>query len=149
MQLEHDVKREILAAMKAKDQGRLRGLRAIKAAIQLAKTEKGASGDLSDEAGVRILQKLVKQRRESMEIYADQGRDDLLAKEREEVAVIESFLPEQMDGDELRAVLQRIIDEEGATSMRDMGRVMGRASKELAGRADGKLMADMVKDLLS
>ena len=149
MQLEHDVKREILAAMKAKDQGRLRGLRAIKAAIQLAKTEKGASGDLSDEAGVRILQKLVKQRRESMEIYAEQGRDDLLAKEREEVAVIESFLPEQMDGDELRAVLQRIIDEEGAESMRDMGRVMGRASKELAGRADGKLMAQMVKDLLS
>ena len=149
MQLEHDVKREILAAMKAKDQGRLRGLRAIKAAIQLAKTEKGASGDLSDEAGVRILQKLVKQRRESMEIYAEQGRDDLLAKEREEVAVIESFLPEQMDGDELRAVLQRIIDEEGAASMRDMGRVMGRASKELAGRADGKLMAQMVKDLLS
>lgn len=149
MQLDNDIKREILAAMKAKDQGRLRGLRAIKAAIQLARTEKGAQGELSDEAGVRILQKLVKQRRESMEIYAAQGRDDLLAKEQEEVDVIESFLPAQMDGDELRAVLARIIEDEGAESMRDMGRVMGRASKELAGRADGKLMAEMVKDLLS
>ena len=134
-------------AMKAKDQAALRSIRAIKAAILIQKTD--GSGASLDEAGeIKLLQKLVKQRKDSLEIYEKQNRPDLAATEREEIAVIERFLPEQMDGAELEAVLKSIIEKTGANSMKDMGKVMGMASKQLAGRADGKTISTVVKRLL-
>ena len=136
-------------AMKAKNEGQLRGLRAIKAEIIKAKTEPGAGGEVSAEGELKLLQKMVKQRKDSLEIYNQQGRDDLAQKEQEEIAVIERFLPAQLSEEELKAELQAIIAETGASSPADMGKVMGAATKKLAGRADGKAISAAVKDLLA
>lgn len=149
MTLEEKINNDIKAAMLAKDQTKLRGLRAVKAAIQLAKTEKGASETLTEEREVALLTKLIKQRKESIGIYEAQNRADLAQTEKEEVAVIEQYLPAQMSEEEIRATIQKIIAEVGATSAKEMGKVMGAASKALAGKADNKLVADIVKSLLS
>jgi len=127
----------------------LRGLRAVKAAIQLAKTGKGASETLSEEREVALLTKLIKQRKESIGIYETQNRPDLAQTEKEEVAVIEKYLPAQLSEGEIKEIIQKIIAETGATSAKEMGKVMGAASKALAGKADNKLVADIVKSLLN
>lgn len=147
--LQQQIDQDIKAAMLAKDNARLRGLRAIKAAILLALTEKDASEALSPEAEIKVLQKLAKQRKESADIYQAQNRPDLYTIEMEELAVIESFLPKQMDRAEIEAFLKDLIAKSGAASIKDMGRVMGLANKELAGRADGKTISELVKSLLS
>lgn len=139
------IDQEIKQAMLAKDQAKLRGLRAIKAAILLTKTEKGHSEELDQDAEIKILQKLVKQRKESATIYKDQGRDDLFLVEQEEIDVISQFLPKQLDQAEIEDIVARIITETGATSIKEMGKVMGVANKELAGKADGKLIGEIVK----
>jgi uncharacterized protein YqeY len=149
MSLEQKINEELKTAMKAKDEKTLRGLRAIKSAILLAKTSEGASGTLGEEDEIRLLQKLVKQRKDSLEIYRQQNRADLAQKEEEEIAVIEKFLPKQLSADELKAVLQEIIAQTGATSPADMGKVMGVATKQLAGKADGKTISAVVKELLA
>lgn len=136
-------------AMKAKDEAGLRGLRAIKAEIIKAKTEPGAGGEVSAEKEVSMLQKMVKQRRDALEIYEQQNREDLAKKEREEIAIIEKFLPKQLSQEELQAELRQIIAETGAASPADMGKVMGLATKKLAGRADGKTISATVKELLA
>jgi uncharacterized protein YqeY len=147
--ISNTIDQEIKQAMLAKDQVRLRGLRAIKAAILLAKTEKGGAEELSEDAELKILQKLVKQRKESAEIYAAQGRADLGTVEEEEIAVISQFMPEQMGRSEIEAVVQRIISDTSASSLKDIGKVMPVANRELAGKADGKLIAEVVKAQLA
>jgi uncharacterized protein YqeY len=149
MSLEQQIMSDLKAAMLAKDEVALRSLRAIKAAILLAKTAEGGSGELSADAEMKILQKMVKQRKDSLDIFSQQGRKDLAQKEQEEIAVIEKFLPKQMDAEELRVVLKEIIAKAGASTAADMGKVMGAANKELAGKAEGKLIASLVKELLS
>ena len=136
-------------AMKSKDEATLRGLRAIKAAIILAKTAEGAGGKLSEADEVKLLQKLVKQRKDSLEIYQKQDRKDLAQKELEEIEVIEQFLPKQLSGDELKKIVAEIIQQTGASSPADMGKVMGVANKQLAGKADGKSISIVVKELLN
>jgi uncharacterized protein YqeY len=135
--------------MLAKDEAALRSLRAIKAAILLAKTSEGAAGELSADGEIKLLQKMVKQRKDSLEIFTQQGREDLAQKEREEIAVIEKFLPQQMDPAEVRAVLVQLVAKAGASTPADMGKVMGLANKELAGKAEGKLISTIVRELLS
>lgn len=147
--LSNTIDQEIKKAMLAKDQAQLRGLRAIKAALLLAKTEKGSAEDITEDAEVKIIQKLIKQRRESSEIYKTQGRADLAEIEDEEIVVISNFLPKQMDKAEVEGVIARLILESGSTSVKDMGKVMGLANKELAGKADGKLIAEIVKAQLA
>jgi len=147
--LSNTIDQEIKKAMLAKDQAQLRGLRAIKAALLLAKTEKGPAEEITEEAEVKIIQKLIKQRRESSDIYKTQGRADLAQVEDEEVEVISQFLPKQMDSAEVEAVIARIVSQTGASSVKDMGKVMGLANKELAGKADGKLIAEVVKAQLA
>jgi uncharacterized protein len=149
MNLEQQVMAEMKDAMKSKNEAQLRGLRAIKAEIIKAKTEPGAGGEVSAEDELKLLQKMVKQRRDSLEIYQQQGRADLAQKEQEEIAIIEKFLPAQMSEAELKAELQAIIAETGASSPADMGKVMGAATKKLAGRADGKAISAAVKELLA
>jgi uncharacterized protein YqeY len=149
MSLEQKIMAEMKDAMKAKDEAALRGLRAIKAAIILAKTEAGAGGEVKEEEEVKLLQKLVKQRKDSLEIYRQQNRADLAQKEEEEIAVIEKFLPQQLSEAELKAELKQIIAQTGAASPADMGKVMGVATKQLAGRADGKAISAAVKELLA
>lgn len=149
MSLEQKVMAEMKPAMMAKDEATLRGLRAVKAAIQIAKTEKGASDTLTDDQEIKLLQKLVKQRKDALEIYDKEKREDLAQKEREEILVIEKFLPQQMSQDELRAELKKIIEQVGVTGPQDMGKVMGVATKAFAGRADGKTISATVKELLS
>ena len=149
MSLEEKVMGGMKDAMKAKDEALLRGLRAIKAEIIKAKTEPGANGQITEEQEQKLLQKLVKQRKDSLEIYQQQNRADLAQKETEEIAVIEQFLPKQLTQEELDAAVASIIAETGATSAADMGKVMGAASKQLAGKADGKAIASAVKALLS
>lgn len=149
MNLEQKVMAEMKDAMKSKNEAQLRGLRAIKAEIIKAKTEPGAGGEVSAEGELKLLQKMVKQRRDSLDIYKQQNREDLAQKEQEEIAVIEKFLPAQLSEDELKAELQAIIAETGASSPVDMGKVMGAATKKLAGRADGKAISAAVKELLS
>ena len=149
MSLEQTIMAELKAAMLAKNEVALRSLRAIKAAILLAKTAEGGSGELSEDAELKMLQKLVKQRKDSLDIFTQQGRADLAQKEQEEIAVIERFLPKQLDPAEVRVLVQAIITKVGATSPADMGKVMGVANKELAGKAEGKLIAIVVKELLS
>ncbi|MEL6864292.1 MAG: GatB/YqeY domain-containing protein [Bacteroidota bacterium] len=148
MTLEERVNQDIKTAMKAKDQAGLRGLRAIKSAILLAKTD-GSGLALNEEREIKMLQKLVKQRKDSLDIYTQQSREDLATKEKEEIAVIEKYLPAQIGADELAAIIKGIIEQTGASSMRDMGKVMGMASKQLAGQADGKTISGVVKQLLS
>lgn len=149
MSLEETMNAAIKAAMLAKDAVRLRGLRAIKAAIQIARTEKGAAESITEEREIQILTKLVKQRKESIEIFEAQNRADLAITEKEEVAVIEEFLPAKMSDDEVKAIIQKIITDTGASSSKDMGKVIGAANKELAGKADGRFIADTVKSLLN
>lgn len=148
MALEQQIMVELKAAMLAKDEAALRGLRAIKAAILLAKTADGKQGEITEEDELKLLQKMAKQRRDSLEMFVGQGREDLAQKEREELALIEKFLPQPLSEDELRAALQNIIATTGASSAADMGKVMGIATKELAGKADGKAISAMVKSLL-
>lgn len=149
MALEQQIMTELKAAMLAKDEVALRSLRAIKASILLAKTQEGAAGELSADGEIKLLQKMVKQRKDSLEIFTQQGREDLAKKEREEIAVIEKFLPQQMDAAAVRAVLVQLVAQAGASSPADMGKVMGLANKELAGKAEGKMIATIVKELLS
>ena len=136
-------------AMKAKEEGTLRGLRAIKAEIIKAKTEPGAGGEISSEKEISLLQKMMKQRRDSLEIYQQQNRADLAQKEEEEMAVISRFLPQQLSEEEIRNEVKALMAETGASSPADMGKVMGLATKKFAGRADGKTIAALVKELLS
>lgn len=149
MSLEEKINTDLKAAMMAKDEAGLRGIRAIKAAILLAKTEKGATGTLTEEKESAILQKMVKQRRESIEIFEKENRAELAAKEKEEVAIIERYLPAMLGEDEVRAGIQKIITDLGVTSQKEMGKVMGAASKAFAGKADNKMVADIVKSLLA
>ncbi|MBK6329228.1 MAG: GatB/YqeY domain-containing protein [Bacteroidetes bacterium] len=149
MSLEITINTEIKTAMLAKNEAALRGLRAIKSAILLAKTADGKQGDLTEDDEIKILQKLAKQRRDSLEVFVTQHREDLALKEREELELIEKYLPKQMDENELREALQAIINQVGASTAADMGKVMGVASKQLAGKADGKAISAMVKTLLS
>ncbi len=149
MNLEQQVMGEMKEAMKAKDEAALRGLRAIKAEIIKAKTEPGAGGEITAEGELKLLQKIVKQRRDSLEIFTQQNRADLAQKEQEEIAIIEKFLPKQLSSDEIKAELVKIIAEVGASSPADMGKVMGVATKQLAGKADGKIVSGLVKELLA
>ncbi|HAO46676.1 MAG TPA: GatB/YqeY domain-containing protein [Ferruginibacter sp.] len=149
MSLEQKVMTEMKEAMKAKDEGVLRALRAIKAEIIKAKTEPGAGGEIDEATEQKFLQKMMKQRKDSLEIFEKQGREDLATKEKEEMAVIEKFLPKQLSQSELKDALKKIIADTGASSPADMGKVMGTASKELAGLADGKTISTLVKELLA
>ena len=148
MSLELKINKDLKTAMKAKDAAALRSLRSVKAAILLFKTS-GKNEDFTEEKEIKLLQKLVKQRRESLEIFEKQDREDLAVTEREEIAVLEKYLPKQMDAAELEGIIQKIITDSGASSMKDMGKVMGAANKELAGRADGKAISEIVKRLLA
>jgi len=149
MSLEQQIMTDLKAAMLAKDEAALRSLRAIKAAILLAKTAEGGNGEVSAEDEIKLLQKMVKQRKDSLEIFQQQNRPELAKKEEEEIAVIEKFLPEQMSTEEVKAALADIITTVGASSPADMGKVMGAATKQLAGKADGKTISALVKELLA
>ncbi len=149
MSLETEVMSLMKDAMKNKDEALLRGLRAIKAEIIKAKTEPGANGVISSDIEMKLLQKLVKQRKDSLAIFEQQNRADLASKEAEEIAVIEKFLPAQMSEAAIKKVLQEIIAEVGATGPQDLGKVMGVASKQLAGKADGKVISALTKDMLT
>ncbi len=149
MSLETEVMSLMKDAMKNKDEALLRGLRAIKAEIIKAKTEPGANGEISADAEMKLLQKLVKQRKDSLAIFEQQGRADLATKESEEIAVIEKFLPAQMSEVEVKTALEAIIAQVGAAGPQDLGKVMGVASKQLAGKADGKMIAAITKELLT
>ena len=149
MGLEQQIMAEMKDAMKAKNEAVLRSLRAIKAEIIKAKTEPGAGGEIDAATEQKFLQKMMKQRRDSLEIFEKQGRADLAIKEKEEMEVIEKFLPKQMSEVEIKEAVNKIITDSGATSATDMGKVMGVASKQLAGLADGKTISGIVKELLS
>jgi len=149
MSLFDKINEEIKNAMLSKEKEKLEALRAIKAAFLLAKTEKGATETLSADQELKIIQKLVKQRKESAEIYKSQNRQDLADKELFEASVIEQYLPKQLSQEELETELKKIIEKVGAKSAADMGKVMGVATKELAGKSDGKTISEMVKKLLS
>jgi hypothetical protein len=148
MTLEERVSSDLKSAMKAKDKAAMRGIRAIRQAILLQKTD-GSGDDLTPEMEIKLLQKLVKQRRDSLDIYEKEGREDLAAVEREEIEVIQKYLPAQLSPEELESEVKAIVEETGAQSMKDMGKVMGIASKKLAGRAEGKDISAAVKKLLS
>jgi hypothetical protein len=149
MSLEQKIMGDLKTAMLAKDEKALRSLRAIKAAILLAKTSEGAGGELKEDDEIKLLQKLVKQRKDSLEIFQQQNRTDLAQKEQEEIEIIEKFLPKQLSADELKSEVAAIIIEVGASSPADIGKVMGAATKKLAGKADGKTISALVKELLS
>lgn len=149
MTLVETINNDIKAAMMAKEEVSLRGLRAIKAAILLAQTEPGASKDLSEEKEIQLLQKLVKQRKDSIAIYQQQNREDLATKEIEEVSVIEKYLPKQLNEEEITTIIKKIITDTAAAGMKDMGKVMGLANKEMAGKADGSKISQIVKQLLA
>jgi uncharacterized protein len=149
MSLEQKIQAELKTAMLAKDEKTVRSLRAIKAAIILAKTSEGAGGEIKEEDEIKLLQKLVKQRKDSLEIFTQQNRADLAQKEQEEIEVIEKFLPKQLGAEELKTIIAGIIAETGASSPADMGKVMGVATKQLAGKADGKAISALVKELLA
>jgi uncharacterized protein len=149
MSLETQIMAEMKEAMKAKNEGGLRSLRAIKAEIIKAKTDPGAGGEIDEATEQKFLQKMMKQRKDSLAIFEQQGRADLAAKEKEEMEVIERFLPKQLDEAAIRAAVAQIITETGAASAADMGKVMGVASKQMAGIADGKTISNIVKELLS
>lgn len=148
MSLESTINEDLKNAMKAKDQAALRGIRAIKSAILLYNTS-GAADQLNEEKEIALLQKLIKQRQDSLAIYEKQGREDLASVEREEIEVIMRYLPKQLSDEELRTAITAIIARTGASSMKDMGKVMGEASKEFAGKADGKTISAVIKELLS
>ena len=149
MSLEQKIMAEMKEAMKSKNEAVLRSLRAIKAEIIKAKTEPGAAGEIDEATEQKFLQKMMKQRKDSLEIFEKQGRADLAEKEKEEMTVIEKFLPKQLSEAEIREAVAAIIAESGASSAADMGKVMGIASKTLAGKADGKTISTIVKELLT
>ncbi len=146
--LETTINQDIKTAMLAKEEVTLRSLRAIKAAILVAKTEKGASQEITEDAEIKVLQKLVKQRKESADIYKSQNREDLYQIEAEEIAVIEKYLPQQLSQEELNSYIKGLIEKLNVTSVKEMGKVMGVANKELAGKADGKAISSTIKTLL-
>lgn len=148
MSLEAKIATDLKTAMRAKDKAALRSIRAIKAQILLAKTD-GSGKEIDEAAEVKMLQKMVKQRKDSLSIFEKQDRAELAQTEREEIAIIERYLPKQMDEAELTVFLQEAIAKTGASSMRDMGKIMGMASKQLGGKADGKTISNIVKKLLS
>ena len=149
MSLEQKIMGDLKTAMLAKDEAALRSLRAVKAAILLAKTAEGGNGEITEDDEIKLLQKMVKQRKDSLEIFTQQNRPELAKKEEEEIAVIEKFLPKQLSADEIKAELDKIIAATGASSPADMGKVMGAATKQLAGKADGKTISALVKELLA
>lgn len=149
MSLQEKVMTEMKAAMRAKDSNKLEALRAVKSAILLSKTNASGQGELSQDEELKLLQKLVKQRKESAAIYLEQGREDLAQPELDQAKVIEEFLPEQMTEEEIEEEVESIIAETGASGMQDMGKVMGAASKKLAGKADGKTISMIVKRKLA
>jgi len=149
MGLEQKIMAELKMAMLAKDEKTVRSLRAVKAAIILAKTAEGSGGELKEDDEIKLLQKLVKQRKDSLEIFQQQNRADLAQKEQEEIQVIEKFLPQQLSAEDLKKELETIIAETGAASPADMGKVMGVATKKLAGKTDGKAISAAVKELLA
>ena len=149
MSLEEKVMSLMKEAMKSKDEVTLRSVRAIKAEIIKAKTEPGANGEISVDTELKLLQKLVKQRKDSLTIFEQQNRADLAAKEAEEIAIIEKFLPAQMSEEAVKAAVQAIITQVGAAGPQDLGKVMGAATKQLAGQADGKVISAIAKTLLS
>ena len=149
MSLLNNLTEELKTAMRAKDVLKLEALRAIKSAILLAQTSSGAGADLSEDEEIKLLQKLVKQRKDSAAIFKEQNREDLAAPEEAQAAVIAQFLPEQMSEAEVEKVIKGVIASSGADGMKDMGKVMGMASKQLAGKADGKTISNIVKSKLS
>lgn len=149
MSLEQTINEDIKKAMLAKDEAGLRSLRAIKAAILLAKTAEGAKDSLSSDDEIRLVQKLVKQRKDSLDIFEKQNRPDLAQKEKEEIEIMGKYLPAQLSQEELKPVIAKIIEQTGAAGPADMGKVMGAATKELAGKADGKIISAIVKELLA
>lgn len=148
MSLEEKINKDLVAAMKAKDEIALRGIRAIKSAIILAKTD-GSGKPLDEQREIQMLQKLVKSRQESLEIYEKNGRAELAQTEREEIEVIRRYLPAMFEGAELEAVVRQIIADTGAAAMKDMGKVMAAANQQLAGKAEGRAISEIVKRLLS
>jgi len=149
MSLETNINEKLKTAMLAKDQATVRGLRDIKAAILLAKTSEGGKDGMTEEEEMKMLQKMLKQRKDSLEIFQQQNRTDLAQKEQEEINLIASFLPQPMDEATLRAELAKVIEETGAKTTADLGKVMGVASKRFAGKADGKAINAIVRELLS
>lgn len=149
MSLANSINDHIKAAMKAKDKVRLESLRAIKSAFLMAGTEKGATGEISEADELKILGRLQKQRKDSLDIYTEQGRADLAEDEKQQLAIIEEFLPKQMSAEELNGYLEALLQKLGATGPQDLGKVMGAASKELAGKADGKTISAAVRALLT
>lgn len=149
MSLQSKIMEAMKTAMKAKDTTSLESLRAVKSALLLAQTEGGASGGISEQDEIKLLQKLVKQRRDSAAIYEEQGREDLAVPERDQAAVIAQFLPAQLDEAAITKVVESVIAETGAESMKDMGKVMGIVNQKLAGQADGKTISTIVKQKLS
>lgn len=149
MTLKEQIDSEIKNAMLLKKKDDLRALRAIKSLILLAETEKGGSSGIDEGSEIRLLTKAAKQRRDSLEIYRNQGREDLAVKEEEELKIIEKFLPKQLTDDEISSEIKQIIQELGAGGPQDMGKVMGASTKKLAGKADGKKIAEIAKKLLS
>jgi len=148
MTLEERISSDLKAAMKAKDKAAMRGIRAIRQAILLQKTD-GSGDALTPDTEIKLLQKLIKQRRDSLDIYEKEGREDLATVEREEIEIIQKYLPAQLSPEDLEREVKTILEETGAQSMKDMGKVMGIASKKLAGRAEGKDISNVVKKLLS
>ena len=149
MSLKSKIEQEIKQAMLQKQKDRLRALRAIKSAILLAETEKGGTGDLSEDTEMKLLQKAAKQRKDSLQVYQEQNRSDLAEVEQQELVVIEEFLPKQMSEEEVEAAVRTTIAEIGASGPGDMGKVMGAATKRLAGKADGKLISSLAKKILT
>ena len=149
MSLKSKIESDIKASMLNKDKDRLRALRAIKSLILLAETEKGSGGELTEDAEMKLLMKAAKQRKDSLQIYQEQGREDLAKVEQDELEVIESFLPKQMTEEEIEAAVKTVITELGATGPQDMGKVMGSVTKKLAGKADGKTISSLAKKLLT
>lgn len=143
------IDQDIKTAMLAREKDKLEALRAVKSALLLARTEKGAIEEISEDTEIKLLQRLVKQRKESAAIYQQQNRKDLADKELFEVSIIDKYLPEQMSDEELTKIIKSLIEQTGAKGMADMGKVIGMASKQLAGKAEGKAIADKVKALLS
>ncbi len=148
MSLEAKIQKDLITAMKAKDEKALRAVRAIKSAILLFKTS-GTNAELDEDAEIKMLQKMVKQRKESLSIFEQQGREALAQTEREEIEVIEQYLPQQLSEEEIEATIKNIISETGASSMKDMGKVMGAANKAFAGQAEGAVISAIVKRLLA
>jgi uncharacterized protein YqeY len=148
MTLQEKINADVIAAMKAKDEVSLRALRGLKSALLLAASEPGANGSVNDEAALKIFQKLAKQRKESLDIYLQNKREDLAKVEQEELSVIEKYLPQQMGEEEIRIQLAQIVKDANANTNADFGKVMPLAMKALAGKADGKLISTVLKDLL-